>query len=91
MKPGTIIELPDGSIATVVYHGLDGYGIQWGKQQVDVEEILAGDGNANDPPPGYPWMPEAMLRDPYPSAVLPCVGEEYVVVGDRVKLRHWEL
>jgi len=27
MKPGTVIRLQDGRIATIVYNGLDGYGI----------------------------------------------------------------
>lgn len=35
MKPGTIVKLPDGREATVVYHSLCGYGIVWGRQPVD--------------------------------------------------------
>ena len=84
MKPGTVIELPDGRRGTVVYHGLDGYGIQWGELDVDVEAILAGN------PVFGPRVsqqqraltPEAMLREPYPSAGMECVGEDYVVVDE---------
>ena len=70
MKPGTLIRLPDGREGTVVYHGLDGYGIKWGRHRVPVNELnlfKAGD----------EWAPEAMLREPYPGAELECVGEEY--------------
>lgn len=81
MKAGTIIRLPDGREGTVVYHGLDGYGIQWGRKEVNLEEILRGDGNTmRSSPPVSDWFPEAMLRDPYPYADLPCVGESFEVV-----------
>jgi hypothetical protein len=65
MKPGTIVKLPDGREGTTVYHNLDGYGIVWGRREVDEDDL---------PPP------EAMLRDPYPSATVECVGKSYVVV-----------
>ena len=83
MKPGTIVRLPDGREGTVVYHGLDGYGIRWGRWEVDVQAILEGDGNTVRPcPPDYPptLLPEAMLREPYLCASLPCVGREYTIV-----------
>jgi hypothetical protein len=53
MKAGTHIELPDGREGTVVYHNLDGYGIVFGHEDVDTDDLPE---------------PEAMLRDPYPSA-----------------------
>lgn len=65
MKPGTIVELPDKRQATVVWHDLDGFGIIWGVHTV----------NPNDLP-----EPEAMLRDKYPSAEYPCVGEDYTII-----------
>lgn len=83
MKPGTFVRLPDGREGTVVYHGLDGYGIVWGRKTVDVEAILSstpifsGENETNIP------EPKAMLREPYPSAIkqnLECVGEDYEVV-----------
>lgn len=83
MKPGTIVELPDGRRGTVVYHGLDGYGIQWGEIEVDVEAILQGNPVFGTEPPEEPWDwdAEAMLRDPYPGAVdVECVGRDYVTV-----------
>jgi hypothetical protein len=66
MKAGTIV-MVGSSTATVVYHGLDGYGIAWGIHLL---------------PPDQSFWPraEAMLRDPYPQADLPCVGEEYTVL-----------
>ena len=45
MTPGTVVKLPDGREGTVVYHGLDGYGIRWGRQKLsdhDMELILLG-------------------------------------------------
>jgi hypothetical protein len=65
MKPGTIVRLPDGREGTTVYHGLDGYGIKWGAHIVDEENLPE---------------PDAMLRDPYPSADYECVGSKYIVV-----------
>ena len=66
MKQGTVIRLPDGREATVVYHYLDGYRIRWG--HVDRGE--------------WDTPPEAMLREPYPSADCECVGREYERVAD---------
>ena len=85
MKPGTFVRLPDGREGTVVYSGLDGYGIVWGRQDVDVAAIRAScplftdPDYANSPPPGV-LEPEAMLRAPYPHARLPCVGDDYEIV-----------
>ena len=77
MKPGTFIRLPDGREGTVVYHGLDGYGIKWGRVRMDEKAILSTQSLFGKSPEDWPWFPEAMLRDPYPSATLECVGEEY--------------
>jgi hypothetical protein len=82
MKPGTIVRLPDGREGTVVYKGLDGHGIRWGRITVNAGELYLlhqqdAKGESHD------LMPEAMLRDPYPTAIelgLECVGEEYEVV-----------
>jgi len=67
MKPGTIIELNDGRKGTTVYHNLDGYGIIWGEQKVNPDELPE---------------PEAMLRDDYPSADYPCVGTDYKILQE---------
>ena len=84
MKPGTIIRLPDGREGTVTYHGLIGYGIRWGRIKVDVEACLQGNGNtiSGGAPSGYEFMPEAMLRDPYPQADLECVGDKYEIIEE---------
>ena len=81
MKPGTIVRLPDGREATVVYHGLEGYGIVWGRRSVDVEAIescnpLVGD---DKHPPAVP-EPEALLREPWGGEQIECVGDDYVIV-----------
>ena len=65
MKPGTIVQLEDGRMGTVVYHNLDGYGIIFGKQKVNPNELPE---------------PEAMLRNGYPSAQYPCVGNNYKII-----------
>lgn len=83
MRPGTLVRLPDGREGTVTYHGLDGYGIQWGRIEVDQGEILGASCLFGTAPPGWKWAPEAMLREPYPSAEVECVGREYEVVESR--------
>ena len=77
MKPGTFVRLPDGREGTVVYHGLDGYGIKWGRIRVDGKAILDTQPLFGKAPANWPWHAEAMLREPYPSATLECDGEEY--------------
>lgn len=64
MKPGTLVRLEDGREATVVYHGLDGYGVQFGRKTVDVNAIKAGCGSVVGPPPPdpYDWLPEYILK-----------------------------
>jgi hypothetical protein len=73
MKPGTFIRLPDGREGTVVYHGLDGYGIRFGHIQVPEAELLNSTA-------GEEWSPEALLRDPFPTAKIECVGEKFDLV-----------
>lgn len=87
MKPGTHIKLPDGREGTVVFHSLTGYGIKWGRLPLsgaEIEQILAGNGSLfkGGVPEGYDLEPEAMLRKPYPSADLECVGDEYEIIGE---------
>lgn len=81
MNAGQIIILPDGRECTVVYHGLDGYGVVFGRQAVDVAAILAANPLFGRERPGVP-QPEAMLRDPYPGAEVECVGTEYEIALD---------
>ena len=82
MKPGTIVRLPDGREGTVVYHGLIGYGIRWGRIDIDIDSILAGDGNTmqSGKPAGFQFEPEAMLRKDCLSLEIECVGEEYEII-----------
>lgn len=85
MKAGTIIELPDGRRGTVVYHGLDGYGIKWGELTLTEEAldvIMHGDGNTFQRGQEHEWNPEAMLREPYPGADCECVGDEYTKIKE---------
>lgn len=64
MKPGTIVRLEDGREATVVYHGLDGYGVQFGRKEVDLDIIKRGNGNLIGPPldGAEKWFPEMILK-----------------------------
>ena len=89
MKPGTFVRLPDGREATVVYHGLDGYGIRWGRVEVDVARLLGASGVFSPKPNDWPdeLLPEAMLRKPWRTADLPCVGEDYEVIDDTTRKR----
>ena len=69
MKQGTIVIVNSDKVATVVYHGLDGYGIAWGRHS-DQES--------------YPMF-DAMLRDPYSAAIADgtvCVGEDYEIMAE---------
>lgn len=82
MKAGTIIELPDGRIGTVVYNSIDGVGIKWGNHNITIDDIQ-GNGNLvgdNSPTDDYNLFPDAMLRNPYPSADIECVGKEFKII-----------
>lgn len=82
-KLGTIVRLPDGRVGTTVYNGLDGVGIKWGVHYLPKDFVGTSGGLAhNVPPADWPWFPDAMLREPYPSASLPCVGENFEIVGE---------
>lgn len=78
MRAGTIVRLPDGREGTVVYHGLDGYGIKWGRH----EPVPCPWGESPDPD-YYEWFPDAMLRDHVPGSDLPCVGSKYTVIEEK--------
>lgn len=84
MKAGVIVQLPDGRIGTVVYHGLDGVGIKFGRHDVTLDDIEAAAQERNtlfdEAPPDFPWHPDAMLREPYPGATCECVGRGYEVI-----------
>ncbi len=79
---GTIVRLPDGREGTTVYNGLDGVGIKWGRHKPDPKDFEGTCGGviAQEPPPNWKWFPDAMLREPYKSATLPCVGEVFEIV-----------
>jgi len=87
MKPGTIIELPDGRVGTVVYHGLYGYGIKWGQWVVPVERILRLCPLFNEeiPEDMRQWEPEAYLREPGSISEADCVGEEFTILAEADK------
>lgn len=86
MKAGTIIELPDGRVGTLVYNGLDGKGIKWGRHSVTVEDIEEAAQGANvmfsQAPNDFPWYPDAMLREAYSGcdASMEYVGSEFTIL-----------
>ena len=88
MKLGTHIAMVDGREGTIVYNGLDGVGVKWGLHDPKMEDFQGTSGGcvpvARDSPAiasDWPWKPDAMLRDDYPRAGLPCVGSDFVVIG----------
>lgn len=87
MKAGVIVKLPDERVGTVVYNGLDGVGIKWGRHDVTLEMILESSKGRNEQfdaaPLDYPWLPDAMLRNPYVGCDgnLEFVGSAFVVIG----------
>lgn len=90
MKLGTHIKLPDGRVGTVVYNGLDGVGIKWGRHAPKPEDFEGTTGGLFDDTEGlkarglwpFPWLPDAMLREPYKYADLPCVGNDYELLEE---------
>ena len=80
-RVGTIIELPDGRRGTTVFNGLSGIGIKWDEHDIP-DGAIGGRGDLFDEevPADYEWMPDAMLREPYENADLPCVGEEFKII-----------
>lgn len=71
--PGSLVQTPDGRMWTVVYNNLDGWGVVEGDQpkfiNVPDEKLIE---------------PTHMLREPYASARLQCIGE-LVRIFRRVK------
>lgn len=93
MKPGTWIEMADGTKGTVVYNGLDGRGIRYGHFDLSEEQIdcLKNSnplfrGSEDASPVELGLRPEAMLRGPYPSADCDCIGDEFEVVREGISL-----
>jgi len=85
MKLGTQVQLLDGRIGTVVFNGLCGVGIKWGRHDPPAEEFrgTSGDLTSNNPKPtDWDWYPDAYLRDEFPSADAECVGTEFVVLRE---------
>ena len=83
MRLGTQIEMSDGRVGTCVYNGLDGEGVRWGlwdPDPTDFEDTTGGTISDPPKPADWPWRPEAMLRDHFPGADLPCVGRDFVVL-----------
>ena len=87
MKAGTIIRLADGREGTVVYHGLTGDGIKWGRLNVTEADFKDTHAEFSDEsaPEGFDisLAPDAMLREPEleEQLGLACVGEEYEIVS----------
>ena len=89
MRPGTIVKLQDGREATVVYNSLMGYGVKIGRFDLtpeQIDHIYQGDGNTvkdGNPTGDESIEPEALLRDPWPGAPMPCVGSSYEVLDEQ--------
>ena len=87
MKLGTIIELSDGRVGTVVFNSLIGVGIKWGTHHPKREDFDGTSGNLikSEIHADWPWEPDALLRDPWPGCegwgFTPeeCVGEKWQV------------
>lgn len=82
---GTQIRLPDGREATVVFNGLSGVGIKFGLHDPDPKDFRNTHVDVRESEPSvkpWPWEPDAMLRDKYPSAELPCVGDDYEIIRE---------
>lgn len=80
LRFGTIVQVRGGRIGTVVYKGFDGYGVAWGEiplTEADRAMAEAIDGHRMPPvAPGTFPIPgaEALLRDYFPGATMPCAG-----------------
>lgn len=91
MKIGTHVRLADGRLGTVVFNGLSGAGIKWGRHHPSPKDFegtsgdcFAPDGGSPARAPDWLWTPDAMLRDPRLQHLFkePCVGEDYEVISD---------
>lgn len=90
MQLGTHVRLPDGREGTVVYNSLIGVGIKWGLHDPDPKDFEGTSGNTvpevESTPGEWPWQPDALLREPWPScsehgfAPSACVGTEYEII-----------
>lgn len=84
MKLGTQLRLPDGRVATVVYNSLIGVGCKLGLHNPNPADFVGTSGDLldADPPDDWPWRPDVILRDPWPSCenwgfrFEDCVGKE---------------
>jgi hypothetical protein len=84
MKLGTQLILPDGRDATVVYNSLVGVGCKLGLHNPDPADFegSSGDWARWEPPEGWPWEPDVLLREPWAGcertgfAAADCVGRE---------------
>ena len=81
---GTQVRLPDGREGTVVYNGLDGVGIKWGLHEPTWDDYYNTNPMFGDAPEDFKWHPDAMLREPYTTAELPCVGEKYEIIKEGI-------
>jgi hypothetical protein len=85
MKPGTIIRFkPSGDEATVVFHGLSGYGVRWGHHELTAEDIAKINSTnplTGDCPPDFDLEAHALLREPYDGSPMPCCGEDYTILS----------
>lgn len=89
MKLGTQIQFPDGREGTVVFNSLIGVGIMWGLHDPDPADFEGTNGGLlrveESVVRDFPWKPEAILRDPWPSCEAcgftdaQCVGDDYEI------------
>jgi len=95
-KLGTIVRVPDGREGTVVFNGLMGVGVKWGRHNPNPNDFAGTDGNTtcDDAPEDFKWEPDALLRDPAVQrpGVLDgwaCVCDEKLVEVIRYGLNDW--
>ena len=83
---GSQVRLPDGREGTIVFNGLTGMGIKWGRHDPEPREFDGTFGDVGMPTADsparqsdWPWEMDAMLREPELAKRLrlPCVGEEF--------------
>jgi len=89
MKLGTLVKLKDGRFGTVVYNSLIGVGIKFGIHYPTQEDFEETDGNTikgNIKPDDWPWYPDALLRDAWPTCEQAgfkkeeCVGRDFEII-----------
>ncbi len=89
---GSVIELPDKRVGTVVYNSLVGQGIRFGKHTFDPAIFDSTNGDTLEQPYRADleeWVPEAVLRNWWEGANIGFTKEQFV--GEEFKVLRWGL